>query len=166
MFGEDFSARDINNKGVVVGSMRLNFSQSQACVVENGKLTMLPMYESTHPWYAIAINDNGDVLGAGTLGTGTYRTVLYRKGVVIDTGLLGNEFAAGRGLDPEGRVVGSIPDPSDPDAFVWENGSTTILQGLSDRSDGANAINDSGVVTGFSTIPAGSSFHAVRWDKG
>jgi len=168
MFGDELTAVDINNSGVVVGHMRLNPSQDQACVIQNGKLTMLPMYLGVHPWYALAISDNGDVLGSGRFGSGESRTVLYRNGKVIDLGLPGTvEFPAGRAMNNNGLVVGAIDPVGPPYAFVWENGVTTTLPGLSTGSSGAADINDAGAITGTSQVDGGGSpFHAVRWDGG
>ncbi len=166
IFGEEFSARAINNQGVVAGSMRLNHFQSQACVIENGKLTMLPRYKGKHPWYAIDINDKGEVLGAGDLN-GTLHTFLYRNGKVIDTDLPGTESnSAGAALNNDGRITGTI-SIGIPRAFVWEDGVTTILQGLSAGSSGAAGLNDKGVVTGTSQVAgSGSPHHASKWING
>lgn len=165
-FGPDFSARTINNHGVIAGSMFIDFQTTQACIVENGKLTMLPMYQGKHDWYALDMNDNGDVLGGMELG-GETRTVLYRNGKVIDIGVQGEQFsAAGRGLNNLGQVVGTIP-VGIPQAFVWENGSSTLLPGLSSGANIANALSDSGVVAGASESGGvGSDDHAAKWVSG
>jgi probable HAF family extracellular repeat protein len=165
-FGEDFTALDINNNGVIAGSVFIDFQTTQACIVQNGKLTMLPMYQGKYDWYPRAINDNGDVLGIGTID-GVYHTYLYSNGKVIDTGLPGTmSNAAGRGLDNLGRVVGTI-SLGIPEAFVWEDGVTTTLQGLSNGANVASAINDAGEVTGLSEANGfGSDDHAVKWVNG
>jgi uncharacterized membrane protein len=126
MFGTDFTAVDINNYGAVVGHMRLTHSTDQACVIQNGELTMLPMYQGIHPWYAIGIGDNGDVLGAGTLGTGTYRSIVYRNGKVIDIGIPGfQEFPASFGMSDTGQVTGFMNNTP----FVWDSGNVTVIPG-------------------------------------
>jgi probable HAF family extracellular repeat protein len=165
-FGSGFSARTINNNGVIAGSMFIDFVTTQACIIENGVLTMLPKYQGKHDWYAIDINDNGDVLGGMELG-GTTHTVLYRNGKVINTGLQGSEFtAAGRGLNNLGQGAGTTP-VGIPQAFVWENGATTVLPGLGTGSNVANVLNDAGTVAGSSQVGApGSSNHAANWVNG
>ena len=155
-FGEEFSARDINNAGVVVGSMRLTFSQSQACVIENGKLTMLPMYQGKHSWTALGINDQGDVLGAGTLGTGTYHSILYRGGKVIDIGIPGEpEVSGALAINNLGQVTGGMNGTP----FVWENGVITPVKG----AGAAVAINDSTDLAGVSIV---GNAHASLWANG
>ncbi len=156
-FGEELTAVDINNNGVVVGHMRLNASQDQACTIQNGKLTMLPMYQGIHPWYAIGIGDNGDVLGAGTLGTGTYRSIVYRNGKVIDIGIPGTqENPSSFGINNLGQVTGGLNGTP----FIWENGVTTSLPGP--PSSFAHAINDSQQLAGLRV--EGVNPFATFWD--
>jgi probable HAF family extracellular repeat protein len=166
MFGEDFTAMDINNSGVIAGSMFIDFQTTQACVVQNGKLTMLPMYQGKHDWYPRAINDNGDVLGIGTID-GVYHTYLYSNGKVIDTGLTGTmSHAPGSGLNNGRTIVGTFSG-GPAQAFTWSNGVTTILSPLSIGDSGAGAISDAGVVVGTSQVGGvGSDFHATKWVNG
>ena len=166
MFGEDFTALDINNNGVIAGMMFIDFQTTQACIVQNGKLTMLPMYQGKHDWYPRAINDNGDVLGIGTID-GVYHTYLYSNGKVIDTGLTGTmSHAPGSGLNNAGTIVGTFSG-GPARAFTWAEGVTTILSTLSTGSSGAVGVNDAGVVVGTSQIGGvGSSYHAVKWVNG
>jgi probable HAF family extracellular repeat protein len=154
MFGEEFTAVDINNGGTVVGHMRLTPSTDQACMVENGKLSMLPMYQGIHPWYAIGINDNGDVLGAGTLGTGTYHSIVYRGGKVIDIGVPGHPgFPGASALNNLTQVTGFIG--STP--FIWDNGTITSIPG----GGQALAINNTQTLVGWT-----ASHDARMWRAG
>jgi probable HAF family extracellular repeat protein len=158
MFGEEFTAVDINNNGVVVGHMRLNASQDQACIIQNGKLIMLPKYQGKHSWYAIGINDNGDVLGAAPLAsTGTYHSILYRNGKVIDIGVPGHQgfpgsFAINNFTQATG-FIGTTP-------FIWENGVTTPVAG----EGVALAINDTETLVGRVTV--GVEHEARMWRQG
>ncbi|MDQ2986939.1 MAG: hypothetical protein M3R13_09510 [Armatimonadota bacterium] len=142
MFGEELTAVDINNNGVVVGHMRLSSTEYQACIIENGKLTMLPMYQGVHDWYPIGIGDNGDVLGAGLIGKPYgYSSLLYRNGKVIDIGITGHQnFPGSFGINNTGHVTGFLGNTP----FIWDDGNVTTIPG----GGTGRAINDSDQIAG------------------
>ncbi|MDQ2985699.1 MAG: DUF3466 family protein [Armatimonadota bacterium] len=153
-FGQFFVPIDINNKGVIVGG-----TGEGACVVENGVLTLLPKYKG-HFWAPTEIADNGDVLGHSTLFTGIEHTLLYRDGKVIDIGIAGtSNFAAGQGLNNLGQISGG----NGTNAFIWEDGKTTLLP--SPFPGTALGLNDSGTAVGVMSNVGVEQF-AVRWING
>ncbi len=65
-------------------------------------------------------------------------------------------------------IVGSsrsVPGSSLPHAFVWKNGVMRDLGALVGGQSEATAINDDGVIVGWSTIKSGA-MRAVRWQSG
>jgi probable HAF family extracellular repeat protein len=137
-YGEDFTALAINNHGTIAGSMFIDFQTTQACLVQNGKLEMLPMYQGKHDWYPVAINDAGDVLGWGELN-GTTHSFLYRNGKVLDI-LAGDPAPRAFAMNNLTQVTGYIGTTP----FIWENGVFTTIPG----NGAAFGINDSQTLVG------------------
>ena len=144
----------------------INDHESQACLVEDGKLRFLPLVEGHH-WGMRDRNfaDNGDIVGQSTLGTGTQHSIFYHDGKPFDMNLPGTaSFAAAQGLNGMGQVVGR--DHSNEMPFIWEKGKLTYLK--TPKSEGtAYAINDSGEVPGVSFVRDDDpELHAARWIDG
>jgi len=71
--------------------------------------------------------------------------------------------SAATGINERGQVVGN----SNVGAFLWSNGSPTILLGLGGSSTEARAINDKGQVVGLAlTDEQFTRRHAVLWEDG
>jgi probable HAF family extracellular repeat protein len=123
---------------------------------------------------AIAINENGDIVGASGpcasigLGVGKH-AVLWKEGSPIDLGNLGgvtNNIAFG--LNNRGQVVGisDLLGDNVAHAFLWEGGAMKDLGTLrpDDTLALAGAINDTGEVVGFSCGPV--DCRGFHWQGG
>jgi len=145
----------VNNQGVAAGSLFLGYNNTRACLVEVTKVTLLPLFEGKFPWHAIAINDRGDVLGAGTFGHPYYRSVLYRAGRVIDLGMPAPYYTgtpSATALNSRGQVIGYLGSA----LVIWENG---VLRRIT-RDFYGTALNDQGQIAGS------RNGRAAMWDGG
>jgi probable HAF family extracellular repeat protein len=104
-----------------------------------------------------AINDNGEATGRYLDSSGNEHGFLYNGGVM--TTLPGT----GYGINNSGQVVGQAGGH----AFLYSGGTMTDLGTLGGSASGANAINNSGQVVGYSYI-AGTSGdrHAFLYSGG
>src|ERR1044071_8274032 len=65
--GPDVHAVRLNNRGQIVGSMATGGGNSHAILLENGHVTDLGTLGGATS-YAVAINENGQIVGCSTLG--------------------------------------------------------------------------------------------------
>jgi uncharacterized membrane protein len=163
LYGDRFTPEDINNNGVIGGSVRMAPSQSQACIIENGQLRYLPKVDGRY-WFLTDLADNGDAIGGG----GQFRGYFYHDGKVVDIGVSGengeNGFDPAKGLNSLGQVVGA--DNQLPYAFIWNNGKLTHLD-TPPEGGGAIDVNESAVIAGsIFARDNGPSSHAARWTNG
>jgi len=147
-------AHGINDSGQIVGQCRdTQLLQNYACVVSsNGAITALPesnpsiecLEISTIPGLtpaAIAINNNGQILGNCFLNT----AVVWTNDTPTVLPTLGGGSSTGTAISGNGQVVGtSQTSTGAEDGFLWSNGTMTDLG----SSFSPAAVNDSGVVVG------------------
>lgn len=102
------------------------------------------------------------------------RLILVSQGQLHDLGLpaTGYVIQAG-GINATDEITGAISAANGDErhAFIYRNGAFKDLGTLSHAASGSNeswgyAINDRGVVAGYSTIGDGSAYHAVTYWKG
>jgi probable HAF family extracellular repeat protein len=89
---------------------------------------------------AIAVNDNGQVVGSGypvgdplrPNGAQVYHAFLYSGGTLSDLGTLGGQSAEATGINNNAQIVGTVFTSGSgvPHAFVYSNGAATDLQSL------------------------------------
>ena len=140
-------ANDINDLGVVVTDTHLSWW---------GHSRPLPagLDRATH------INNRGQI--AGTQGS---HAALWdgRKVTVITGAVSGDEYSYIDGLNERGDVVGASGTFGGPvHAFIFRNGKTTALRGLSD-STAATGLNDRGQIVGYSWVDDRQV--SIRWEK-
>jgi probable HAF family extracellular repeat protein len=128
--------------------------------------------------WALAISNNGLVVGFGYLETETTRSarpMLVHNGQVIDLGtILGDLRFSGqaRDVNDAGQIVGYSEVGANPDewwtftqrATLWD-GSIRDLGTLGGLSSVAHSINSRGDVVGEAQTPAGDH-HAFLWQDG
>jgi probable HAF family extracellular repeat protein len=165
--GDYSSARDINERGDVVGEANLvRNGKPQAFLWHAGKMEQLPGLPGGSFCSAQALNDRGAIAGSCDLPYGTGHGVIWRKGSVEDLGTLGNEDAPSTALDinDQGEVVGtSETDEGKLVAFLWERGKMIDLNKAIPPGSGwrllvASRINNKGEILGRGYL--GGAIHA------
>jgi probable HAF family extracellular repeat protein len=150
-FGTAFA---INERGDIAGDF-VALGEVHAFLRSGGRLRDLGVRGTESVGYGI--NDRGHVVGwSNTPGNVSDRhATLWRDGQTIDLG----EGAAG-GINNRDQVVGGTPINGLPRAFLWENGTRTLLDTPAGSGSGATAINDRGDIVGYvAGLPA-------RWRGG
>ena len=161
--GTDYSrANAINNNGKVVGEFDTP-SNDHAFYYSNGTATDLnPALGNPDDAYAYAINNSNVVVGEAYPSSGNDFAFVYSNGNVTNlnnylpgTGL----YSYAYGINDSGTVVGEFYSDqfSSSHAFVYANGIALDLNNLIDPSSGwvlteADAVNNSGQITGYGTI--------------
>ncbi len=147
--GADSVARDINNRGQVVGAL-YSGGVYHGFLYGSGDLTDIGTLGGAGSW-ANGINDLGQVVGNADAGDGTSYGFIYSGGTM--SAITGGNSMQANGINNSGTVAGSMfvttPDDSYMHAYTWSNGSVTDLGTLS-YGDGsrAYAINGHGDVVG------------------
>ncbi|BBO82161.1 hypothetical protein DSCO28_27270 [Desulfosarcina ovata subsp. sediminis] len=146
--------------------------------IDNANSETLEPLSGADDIYAVAINDDGNI--AGTSGDDAF---FWKNGNMTLCGNLCDDQADGvsvaTAINNDNQVVGyATNDDGDYHAFVWqyEDGEAVItdLDTLGGDSSYAVAINDNGVVIGYSetgeTYETGSKtyniYHACAWYDG
>jgi probable HAF family extracellular repeat protein len=139
---------------------------------------ILPTFPGDAAAEALAINDNGDVVGfSGGCGVADAFTifglarhaVVWRNGSVFDLGGFGGGMNnVAQAINNAGQIVGNSDLPGDTitHAALWQNGAITDLGALpGDVYSVANDINARGQVVGAS-CDANFNCRAWLWDNG
>jgi probable HAF family extracellular repeat protein len=150
---------DVNDRGDVAATAYTSGGQAQAFVYAHGVAAPLPGLDSTG-----GISNAGAVAGSKTI-SGSVHAAVYQHGTVTDIGSLGGVFAAGRDVNEQGVVAGTVFLPGDANrAFVYEKGEVTQLGTLGGSNSAAIAINASGAIVGYADTP--SATHAFLYRDG
>ena len=139
-------ALDINDAGQVVG-----IAGTRAFLWQNGTKTDLGTLGSGSASWAFGLNEAGQVVGHSALTTppSGAHAVLWSNGSKTDLtpDLPPNQTAAALAINEAGQVVGNIHYST---AFLWQNGTRTLLGHLGGGGTSASDINDDAVVVGAS----------------
>lgn len=133
-------------------------------------LTLLPLLlpGETSDGAAYAINNSGQIVGDSAVSTTlgiAHHAVLWDQGTVTDLGTLGGKNSTAFGINDLGQIVGESDIPSGAThAFLYEKGVMTDL-GVTAQDSHARAINNGGVVTGYSLFNSAPSAVWV-WERG
>ena len=155
------NANDINDAGQVVGMVFLTppDGSSRACLYapDTGKVYPFGHSLSDPDSMASAINNAGEVVGwFHVAAENKDHMFLYtRHGGVTDLGNPAGTYIMPCGINEAGWIAGSSPGPS---PFVYTPDSGIIQL---DPGGTAKAINDAGVVVGYSYL--NGSFRAILW---
>lgn len=168
----DWSARAINDSGVIVGSFpvtsSIGLAFDHACVWSGGVLTDLGTLGGSHS-SAMAVDPLGRIVGGSfTTGDASMHATLWLGGQAIDLGTLGGPMSQAYGINSAGLVVGvSDTGAGGPaHAFVFAvNGAGSVISrsdlgAPSGKNSAAYAVNGAGVIVGV----AGS--RAAIWQGG
>ena len=156
----------LNNRGQVIGASNLEGDQDfHPFLWQNGKL--IDLYTNTvggNPYYANALNDAGEIVGAGAFTDHPFDAYIWVYGVATDLGTLSDDcYSEAFALNASGQVVGqSVSCDFSARAFVWEDGmmfdlQTLIPPGSDMRLVAALVINDRGEIGGIAGRRAASS---------
>jgi probable HAF family extracellular repeat protein len=153
----------------VIGlSIVANFGIGVASVAtadETKMPTIIDLGATRDPGGALAVNGQGDVVGAVIVPDGTLEAFLYshRKEIVGLSSLGGTGGRIAYGINQRGDVVGSAGNV----AFLFTRATgMQALRTLGGSSGIAYAINDREDVVGFSTLPGDQAFHPTLWSRG
>lgn len=161
-------ARDINQKGQVVGRVYLDdgpegfrFTYPYLWTERSGFTNLV--VDGEHGG-AIAINDRGQIVGfVNDASGGNLRAFLWTKGEVVELGTLSGGNGVAYDINNRGQVVGW--DWDQDRALLWERNGTVIDLGtLGGCCAVARSINDRGQIAGWSETTDGH-VHAVLWTK-
>jgi len=103
---------------------------------------------------AFAVNSGGEVAGTWEkAGTSTYRAFLFGNGRTTDLGSFGTFGALAEGVNDANVAVGfretsSLVNPEE--TFVYQNGTMSLVDGITVAQGGHLAINNHGEVLGYS----------------
>jgi probable HAF family extracellular repeat protein len=153
------SAVSINNSGQIVGSYYLTSGGAGEFLYSNGKVTTLPVPVGATSVNALAINDNGEIVGE-IIPSG--HAARYANGAWTDLGAITGALSnVGLGINLSGQVVGTAvfpstgsyrhPIPGKHVPFISTasglvNLNTLIPAGTGFTLTDAVAINDSGQI--------------------
>ncbi len=166
-------ARNINNRGQVVGDSTVQFHTPPFHAVlweKDGEIVPLGTLPGGFASFAIGINQRGQVVGGSRTVSRQLHAFLWEEGVMTDLGTLpGETFSVARAINNRGHVVGNsaplelgffgdcptTPIPVQPGhAALWDSGVTDLgtLGGIFSIAKG---INDHGRIVGSSTLASG-----------
>ena len=153
------SAVDINEHGVICGSMRVEGVGFRGFVWDNGEWTELPPILPERGWsFANAISNSGVVVGERSVaGDVAPRTAFIWTSAdgFVDLGLMGGLISSVADLTEAGMLVGWTGNGgSISDTFIWQDKSLTFLGPIPGGfTSTAHAITENGLIVGRGRIP-------------
>ena len=153
---------DINNSGQVVGrsvdtgGIERAFLHSGSGMVDLG--TLGGAFAT-----AYAINDAGTIVGYAATSSGLQHAFRYAGGSMSDLGTLGGESSTAFAINRAGHIAGGSSTSTEfegvlYEAWVQKGGAMTPIGTLPDGDMSyALGINNSGAITGVSTISTGGA---------
>jgi chitinase len=165
------SAEAINNRGEIVGQA----ASGRAFLFQDESMLDLGTLGGLYSGALSDINESGTIVGVTTLlPNGPWHAFVYEAGVMHDLGTLGGPESGASDINNQGLIVGFAQLPNGArHAVLYEDGRIQDLGSLfghvipSPRLDvsTAVAINDQGVIVGYSTTPQQSQ-HAFVYTDG
>jgi hypothetical protein len=144
------NAWDINDRGVVVGTLFTADGHHRAYRWHSGVLTQLPGRDGA----AFGVNDLGWVVGEADDRQGATRVALWRgNGLEILNADPGDPVGPAVGVNNAGQIIGLNP-------WVWSDGTFTDL---GETFGHPTAIDDAGVVVGVLDPEDGSPMAPIMW---
>lgn len=185
--GNNSAAYGVNGRGQVVGIAE-TATTDPSCIPPEvldfaaviwgpkpGQIQELPVFPGDSISAALAINDNGQVVGtSGICAVPTsfapgVHAVLWQHGTVTNLGGFGGGMNnSGLAINNAGQVVGisDLPGDTATHAFFWQSGVMTDLGTLpGDVYSQANDINSEGQVVGVS-CDVNFNCRAFLWENG
>jgi probable HAF family extracellular repeat protein len=169
--GSEATALAINNAGTVVGSSGLvvdSVEYDRATMWKDGTVIDLGSVEGTDS-HVFAINGREELAGSSRIKPALLdeKAVKWRGGSPKVLKSLAGPAGQGRGINPDGVIVGWSRQKSVDHAARWDDSGVHDLGTLGGDSSYALAINRAGIAVGYSEVAAEFvTEHAVRWDVG
>lgn len=152
-------ASGLNDDGIVVGGSAW---PSRAYIWRDGSASVIPGAPSEGAGNACAINSAGQI--AGVSPDGVY---IWENGAAeLLPGFDGYTNIWCRDLNSDGVLVGFLSESDGGNAFVWKDGTVTIIGAPPGGTNGSNAtaVNSAGHVVGAASFATGH--HAYLWQDG
>jgi probable HAF family extracellular repeat protein len=161
-----FGARDVNNKGQVVGYSYVSGAGWHVFLSSAGTTTDLGILTGAFS-QAGSINDSGVIAGWGdTLGQNHEFAFTYDGGTVTPINVSGANYSYAYDINNSGLVVGKADlSGSQSVGFLYEDGSVTKFDTFGWTSSTAASVNNQGKIVGYSS-DADSNQHVFLYDKG
>lgn len=161
--GSESFARSLNNLGQVVG--RASLPNYLFKTVRHAFLYDGTQMIDINPFggllsEAMAINDAGMIAGVGSTTDGPSHGFLYDHGTITDLGVIADSLI--QGINASGQVVGGGLHGH---AYLYSSGGSTDLGTLGGLGCRANAINDTGLIAGYSDLADGTQ-HGFVYQNG
>jgi len=183
--GNNGAAQGVNNRGQVVGVAETAIQDPSCSLPQEldfeaviwgpkpGQIQVLPPFPGDSVAAALAINDNGQVVGISGVcqvpsvffpGFGVH-AVLWQHGTISEPAgppMRGTMSNSANAINNRGQVVGesNLPDDSATHAFLLEKGVLTDLGTLpGDLNSTANDINSKGQVVGTFATSTSTAAH-------
>ena len=161
--GWESSATGINDSGQVVGWWGFNPGR-HAWLYSNGTITDLPepsfaTATGATGCAAIAINNNGQIVGTCDDASSDLHAVLWQNGTATDLGTLGGLQASAAAINNLGQVAGwAATSTGATHGFLYSNGTMADL-GISLFPA---AINGNGVIVGGDQVYSGGTLQNLN----
>ena len=162
--GSGTTANSINNSGQVVGLSFANGMSYSTLWIGTTAYGLGTLGDGTYMTVINSINDSGQIVG-----TSNNQATLWSNGTITNLNTTGAAMTAAFSINSSGQVVGETSVFSGSHATLWSNGNVTDLGTLVDGNylaSSAKSINNSGQVVGWSHSIDGQSIHAVMWNNG
>ncbi|MCH7850002.1 MAG: hypothetical protein IIB53_16770 [Planctomycetes bacterium] len=167
------NALDINDDGVICGTLMMSGLGSRGFVYEKGEWTIIePVVPDSGGWSsAAAINNAGTVVGQRSITEklGPQNAYIWsaEKGFT-DLGVMNGPNSGATSVSENGLVAGWTGTGILNETFLWQRGEITILGSVPDGITSIpSAITDGSVIVGWGHIPKdGFPFgfaQAFRW---
>jgi MYXO-CTERM domain-containing protein len=162
------AAYGINASGAVVGQSSVG-NTTQATVFSNGSVRTLGTLGGTNS-YGYGINASGQVVGLSDTGIGgvQHGFVTGTNGELIDIDPThASRSSAASAINDLGQVTGYAETSANGDyaAYIYQNGAMNFLATLGGTYAQGYAINNAGMVAGYSGLSNGES-HAFLYANG
>ncbi len=159
--GTTSEATDLNDEGQVVGIARTDGDAANHAFVWDGT-TMTDLGTlSGRDSGASGINANGTVVGWSHVPPDNARHGFIYQGTTM-TDLTAPDTGGAEDINDAGLVVGQSGDH----AYLYDGTTMTDLGTLGGATSRAQAINEGGVIVGWSRLADGTTDHAMRYANG
>ncbi|MCK4660502.1 MAG: thrombospondin type 3 repeat-containing protein [Phycisphaerae bacterium] len=156
--GSESYAWDINDSGQVAGWADRSGGVTRAFRWQSNVMVDLGTLGGGQSW-GFGINNDGQVVGKAETAGGQEHAFLYSSPLMTDLGTLGGSYSDALAVNSLAQVVGRSVT-SGYRAYIWENGTMSMLSDSSPRLTMARGINDGGQVV------CTAGFAAYMWEDG